>query len=83
MRVAPAALVLAGLLPACEPRPVWVNTAVSSEQNQRDLSYCNGAAELAKHYSMNQRGSNDVITTDAFERCMRGKGYRPEPRRRS
>lgn len=82
-RCAGVALLAAALmLAACEPPPQWVNAGVSSQQNQADLSYCNGAAELAKSYSMSSRGGSYLETTEAFESCMRKKGYRPEARKK-
>ncbi len=77
-----AALATACLLAACEPPPQWTNAGVSSQQNQADLSYCNGAAELAKSYSMSSRGGSYLETTAAFESCMQKKGYRPEARKK-
>lgn len=81
--LAAAALATALLLVACEPRPEWVKEGVSAEENQNNLSYCNGSAELAKYYSMNHPSASDIIITNAFESCMRKKGYRPETRQQS
>ncbi|MDJ0947977.1 MAG: hypothetical protein QNJ94_03565 [Alphaproteobacteria bacterium] len=66
-------------LAACAEAPMetkWRQKGVSGEQRQRDTSYCDGAAELAKSYGLSRGGASELDQRAAFEDCMRDRGYR-------
>lgn len=79
---APAAAIWFATIAAagCAPQPVWDKPGIDQAENRRDHSWCASYAQMEVNYLPdNLRFTAWSVEREAFETCMRGKGYRTVP----
>lgn len=72
-------LLLAGTSAIAAGQAKWIKDNATAEEFRKDVSWCNGAAELEVSYlSDSESYRRYAVEFETFETCMRERGWRRE-----